>query len=123
MNTLTLKPLHPAAALRWIARIGSLATLGMLLFMPSGVSFRLSELSATEWFGLLCFPTGVAFGLVVAWKWEAPGGWITLASLAALCLVQFFLGTFVVPIWAIGTLAVPGILFVLLPYFNRGESR
>ena len=68
----------PARVLRWAGRLGSLASLSLLvLFATSGGSAP----SAYEWLLLAFFPIGVAVGTVVAWRSEILGGVIATASL------------------------------------------
>ncbi|MEA4906859.1 MAG: hypothetical protein GYA17_15280 [Chloroflexi bacterium] len=70
-------------ALRWVARIGSVASLALLLLFFIGEGFSPTQLTAEEWLGLLFFPFGVAAGMLLAWWKETWGGSITLLSLAA----------------------------------------
>jgi len=70
-------------ALRWIARIWSVAA---LLFVFAIVIGQVNSLgpwpTAREWAGLVFFPIGVAAGLVIAFFSERLGGWLTVASVA-----------------------------------------
>jgi len=119
METLTIKPVHAQDVFRWIARIGSLAGLGMLLFFLSGEEFHPAQLTAPEWVSLMFLPTGVTFGLVVAWRWEIVGGAISVASLAGFYATEGILGH-VMPLgWAFVVLTVPGFLFLLAAILRR----
>jgi len=119
MDTLTIRPIHPRDVIRWIARIWSLASVGMLFFFLAGEEFHPAQLSASEWASLIFFPTGVTFGLVLAWRWEALGGAITVASLAAFYAVNGFLGH-VMPLgWVFVALVFPGFLFLLSAALRR----
>jgi hypothetical protein len=119
MDTLTIKPVHPRDVIRWIARVWSLASVGMLFFFLAGEEFHPAQLSASEWASLIFFPTGVTFGLVIAWRLEALGGAITVVSLAAFYALKGFLGH-VMPLgWAFGVLVVPGVLFLLTATLRR----
>ncbi|MCI0410316.1 MAG: hypothetical protein L0191_17440 [Acidobacteria bacterium] len=121
MDTLTIKPVHPKDVIRWIARIWSLASLGMLLFFLAGEEFHPERLTAPEWASLVFFPTGVTFGLVIAWRWEALGGAVTVTCLAAFYAVNGFLGHVLSLGWAFVVLVVPGFLFFLSATLRRRE--
>jgi hypothetical protein len=72
--------MNAVVILRWIARIGSVAsTLLLLLFATSGGGVpRPSEVVA-----LAFFPVGVVLGFGIAWWREGTGGAVTVLSLAA----------------------------------------
>jgi hypothetical protein len=79
-----------AVTMRWIARIISLANLGILL------TFAVGELSpsgprptSAEWVGLAFFPVGVIVGLIFGWLSERWGGFFVLASLSGFYLWNF----------------------------------
>ena len=121
MDTFTIRSVHSVDVIRWIARIWSLASVGLLLFFLSGEDFHPAQRTAPEWSSLLFFPTGVTFGLVVAWRWEALGGAITLVSLAAFYAAEGLLGhgmplgsPFVAPI-------IPALLFLLSATLRQWE--
>ena len=74
----------PAAvvALRWIARIASLASIGLLaLFAFGGLENGVP--TALQTVSLLLFPVGVVAGMVWAWWNELRGGILTAVSLVA----------------------------------------
>jgi hypothetical protein len=123
METLTIKSVHPEDILRWIARIWSLVGVGMLLFFLTGDEFHPDQLTAHEWASLILFPTGVTFGLVVAWRWEALGGAITVASLAAFYLLESFFVHALPTGWVFLALAIPGCLFLLSAALTRREIK
>ena len=119
MDTLTIKPVHPEDVIRWIARVWSLASLGMLLFFLAGEEFHPAQLTAPEWASLIFFPTGVTFGLVAAWRREAVGGTITVASLAAFYVLNGFMGHVMSLGWAFVALVVAGFLFLFSAALRR----
>ena len=73
--------------LRWTARIGSLATLSLVLLAAgSQLSGNADPPRFHEWIGLGLFPAGVCAGLVVAFFRERQGGLISIASLVGFYL-------------------------------------
>ena len=119
MDTLTIKPVHPEDIIRWIARVWSLASLGILFFFLGGEEFDPAQVTAPEWASLIFFPTGVTFGLVMAWRRETLGGAITVVSLAAFYVLNGFLGHVMSPGWAFVALVVAGFLFLLSGTLKR----
>ena len=70
-------------AIRWLARATSLLSVVLLgLFFFDG-SLSAQALAHGTWLGLLCFPVGVAGGLVLAWWRERPGAVMAACSLLA----------------------------------------
>ena len=104
--------------LRFIARIGSIASIGLLAaFAFGGEGYpRFSELAP-----LLFFPIGVGIGMIYAWRDETIGGSITVASLAGFYAWmmardgQFPRGPYFL------LFALPGLLFLFLGLFDRPE--
>jgi len=74
-------------AIRWIARVWSIASVGfvLLMFVGSGLAegFNPAQFAFRDWVGLF-FPLGVCLGMIVAWRREGLGGGITVGSLLAL---------------------------------------
>lgn len=69
--------------MRWVARIGSLVSLGFIAAFVAG-SIRNGETpSMTEAVALGFFPGGIAIGFVIGWFSEGVGGGIVILSLAA----------------------------------------
>lgn len=64
-------------AIRWIARVWSIASIGFVLLtsIGSGLAeeFTLAQFTARDLVGLLFFPLGVCLGMIVAWRWEGQG--------------------------------------------------
>jgi hypothetical protein len=68
---------------RWIARIWSVLSVGVLLLFLVGEGFDPSQPTLHEWVMLLFFPCGVAAGMILAWWKEGWGGALTVVSLFA----------------------------------------
>ena len=75
-----------ALIVRWIARIGSVVSAGLLMAFMFGGSERPPNLQ--ESVGLLFFPGGVLLGMAVAWKYELIGSLVAVASLVAFYVMQ-----------------------------------
>jgi hypothetical protein len=100
--------------LRWLARIGSVVSLGLLLIFFVGERFNPAKVASREWVGFLFFPIGVGAGMIVGWWREGLGGAITTLSLLAFYGVYGFLlnGS----LWQGGAFiafAAPGMLFLI----------
>ena len=68
--------------LRWIARIGSIASIGLLMAFLFGGNETLPKFNK-EAVGLVFFPLGVICGMLLGWRNELLGGIVTVASLLA----------------------------------------
>lgn len=101
------------AGLEWIARIGSVASIALLVTLFIGEALDPSQVARREWVGLLFFPIGVMVGMIVAWWKEGLGASITVASLVAFYLIYGFLFNNHIGGWAFVTFASPGFLFLL----------
>jgi hypothetical protein len=97
---------------RWLARLGSLASLGLLLLFFFGEEMNLAQLTATEIWGLIFFPLGITVGMLLGWRWEILGGSVTVLSLMAFYKVMYAgNGRFPDGIWFL-LFALPGLLFL-----------
>jgi len=76
-----------ALGFRWVARLTSLVSIGMLALILFGEPFHPSRITAREWTGLAFLPAGVAMGMVIAWWKEGPGAVISIASLLGFYIV------------------------------------
>lgn len=103
----------PLAAIELLARVGSIASITLLILLFMGEAFHPSEISPHEWAGLLFFPTGVMIGMIVAWWKEGLGSAVTLLSLLAFYLVYGYLLRNHIGGWAFIAFASPGFLFLL----------
>ncbi|WP_420643585.1 DUF7670 domain-containing protein [Candidatus Leptofilum sp.] len=97
---------------RWLARLGSLASLGLLLLFFFGEEMNLAQLTTTEIWGLIFFPLGITVGMLLGWRWEILGGSVTVLSLLAFYKVMYAAnGRFPTGIWFY-IFALPGLLFL-----------
>ena len=103
----------PLAVIELLARIGSIASITLLILLFWGEALHPSEISSNEWAGLLFFPIGVTIGMIVAWWKEGLGSAVTLLSLLAFYLVYGFFLRNHIGGWAFIAFASPGFLFLL----------
>jgi hypothetical protein len=103
----------PLAAIEFLARVGSVASITFLLLLFMGEGLHPSQISTNEWAGLIFFPIGVVIGMAIAWWKEAVGSVITLASLLGFYVVWGFLLRNHIGGWWFVVLASPGLLFLL----------
>ena len=103
----------PLAVIESLARVGSIASITLLILLFMEEAFHPSEISPNEWAGLLFFPIGVMIGMIVAWWKEGLGSAVTLLSLLAFYLVYGYLLRNHIGGWAFIALASPGFLFLL----------
>ena len=96
---------------RWTARFWSLATISFVIAFIAGEGIHPSAVH--EWIGLVFFPFGVCAGMLLAWRYEASGGLVAVASLLAFYAVSLVsIGRFPSG-WAFLVFAAPGFLFLL----------
>ena len=108
-------------ALKWIARIWSLAGIAFVLIFlfGEGLSAHGARPTPAEWVGIALWPGGVGVGLALAWFRKGLGGAIAIASLIAFYLWnllergRFPGGPYFVLV------AAPGVLFVLSSLLSR----
>jgi|SRR5687768_755262 len=103
----------PLVVIEMLARVGSIASITLLILFLVGSGFHPSEISATEWAGLLFFPIGVMAGMIIAWWKEGLGSAVTLGSLLGFYLVYGYLLRNHIGGWAFVAFASPGFLFLL----------
>lgn len=103
-------------ALRWAARVLSIASTAVLFLFLVGEPFDVSRITAKEWIGFAFFPIGIVIGFAVAWWREGLGGAITTASLLVFCLVYL---NSISKGWAFFVFAFPGLLFLLSGLLSR----
>jgi hypothetical protein len=107
-------------AVRWTARIWTVASIGLVLAFLVGEGFHPSQIQPREWLGLVFFPVGICAGMILAWWKEGLGGAITVGSLAVFYLIHLATaGTFPRG-WAFLVFAAPGFLFLLSWQRSRG---
>ncbi len=108
--------LHDGAKIvLWVARVWSLINLGFVILIMGGellTPHAPPPTSARDIISMAFF-LGMCLGLVIAWRWEAIGGVITLAGLAAFYITLYLAdgrlprGPYFVLV------AAPGILFLV----------
>ena len=103
----------PLAIIELLARVGSIASITLLVMLFMGEAFHPSEISSREWAGLVFFPIGVIVGMIIAWWKEGLGSALTLGSLLAFYLVYGYLLRNHIGGWAFIVFASPGFLFLL----------
>jgi hypothetical protein len=114
-----------ADVVRWTAKVWSLATIGLvlLIFVGEAVSPSTSAgFTPSELVGLVFFPIGTCLGMVLAWRREALGGAVTIASMVAfytwmyLDRASFPRGPYFLVV------AAPGFLFSLAALLSRSVA-
>ena len=113
----------PLAVIELLARVGSIASITLLLMLFVGEGLHPSQVAAREWVGLAFFPIGVMVGMVIAWWKEGVGAAITLGSLLAFYLVYGYLMKYHIAGWAFLVFASPGFLFLLHWLLQGAEKR
>jgi hypothetical protein len=113
----------PLAVIELLARVGSIASIALLLMLFAGEGLNPSEVAPREWVGLFFFPFGIVVGMVIAWWKEGLGAAITLGSLLAFYLVYGYLMRYHIAGWAFIVFASPGLLFLLHWLFRGTEQR
>jgi hypothetical protein len=106
--------------LRWIARAGSLLSIGLIFLFFIGGEFHPAKITPREWVGLTFFPVGVVAGMIIAWWKEGVGAGITLSSLLAFYGVYGFLLGSPIGFWFI-VFASPGFFFLLYWILSRSK--
>ena len=106
-------------SVRWLARVGSLLSIGLIaLFF---IEFQPNQVRPKEWIGLAFFPIGVVVGMIIAWWKEDVGASITLISLFAFYTVYDFLLGSHIHGWAFIVFASPSFLFLLYSIISRSK--
>ena len=113
----------PLAVIELLARVGSIASITLLLLLFAGEGFHPSQVAPRQWVGLAFFPLGVMIGMVIAWWKEGLGAAITLGSLMGLYLVYGYFMRYHLAGWAFIVFASPGFLFLLHWLFRGAEQR
>jgi len=106
-------------SVRWLARIGSLLSIGLIALFFIG--FRPNQVRPKEWIGLAFFPIGVVVGMIIAWWKENVGASISLLSLLAFYGVYGFLLGSHIHGWAFIVFASPSFLFLLYSIISRSK--
>ena len=109
--------------IEFLARIGSIASIVLLVMLFVGEPFRAGEISANEWAGLMFFPIGIVIGMIIAWWKEGIGSVVTVASLAGFYLVWGYLLRNHIGGWAFVVFASPGFLFLVHWILSSARKR
>lgn len=112
----------PLAVIELLARVGSIASITLLIVLFAGEAFHPSQVAPRQWVGLFFFPLGVMIGMAIAWWKEGLGAVITLGSLLGLYLVYGYLMRYHLAGLAFVMFASPGFLFLLHWLLSRGEN-
>ena len=113
----------PLAIVELLARVGSIASITLLLMLFLSEGFHPSKISTNEWAGLLFFPIGVVIGMAIAWWKEGLGSVITVGSLIGFYLVWGYVMRNHIGGWWFLVFASPGFLFLLHWLLSSGEER
>jgi len=113
----------PLAIVELVARVGSIASVTLLLMLFVGEGFQPSKITANEWTGLAFFPIGVLIGMAIAWWKEGVGSVITVGSLIGFYLVWGYLMRNHIGGWWFFVFASPGFLFLLHWLLSRTQER
>jgi len=120
MNNPIIKPGIVTLVIQWIARVWSMASVGLVLLIAVGeLVYPHAPPPSTfrDLVGLFLFPFGVCVGMIVAWRWEGLGGGITVGSFSFLCDVACY--GWPVSAWAVvcthssARNVIPGVLVVI----------
>lgn len=113
----------PLAVIELLARVGSIASITLLLMLFVGEELNPSHITPRQWVGLFFFPLGVMVGMIIAWWKEGLGAAITLGSLLAFYVVYGYLMRYHIAGWAFIVFASPGFLFLLHWLLRGAEER
>jgi hypothetical protein len=113
----------PLAVVELLARVGSIASITLLLMIFMGEGLHPSKISTNEWIGLIFFPIGIVIGMAIAWWKEGVGAVVTLGSLLGFYLVWGFLLRNHIGGWWFVVFAAPGFLFLLHWLLRGAEQR
>jgi len=105
----------------WIAYIWAVVSVLFILLMIVGHIFNPDDLVPTpiEWLGLIIFPTGVIAGNALGMLKKRIGGLITVICLVAFYIYIYLLRGFLPPGPVFVLVAMPGILFLILSFYNK----
>lgn len=111
------------AIIELVARVGSVASITLLLLIFLGEGSRTSQISRNEWIGLSFFPLGVVIGMVIAWWKEGVGAVLSVGSLIGFYFVYGYLLENHIGGWWFVIFASPGFLFLVHWFLNSAEQR
>ena len=103
----------PLTLVEFVARVGSVISITLLVLLFQAEMMHPSEIAPREWFALVFFPIGVVAGLIIAWWKEGVGISFTLGSLLEFYFVYGYLLRYHLGGWAFVVFASPAFLFFL----------
>jgi hypothetical protein len=109
--------------IRWTARclsILSIAGLGLFMF---GEKLDLFRFQPFELLQFLFFPVGLAIGLLMAWRFEALGGGISIGSFVLFYLLNYAKAGSFPRGWTFFGFSIPGILFLFIWLQSKAMKR
>ena len=114
---------RPISVVEVLARIGSVASITLLVMLFLGEAGNPSTITSNEWIGLVFFPLGVVIGMIVGWFKDGLGATITLGSLLGFYVVWGYLMGNHIGGWAFVVFASPGFLFLLHCILRDAEEK
>jgi hypothetical protein len=114
--------------IRWIARIvGALmVVLFVVFFVGESLSgegwFSSGPLTPVEWFEVAALLV-MSAGVLLAWRWEAAGGTLSLGGGLAFNVVESLGGGRVEPVWFAVVFVVVGVMFLVCSYSSAASLR
>ena len=97
----------------WCARIFGTIAIAILVYGMIGEVHDFN--SNAEIFTFICFPVTVIVGLLIAYKWNALGGFISIAGMIGLHVMR----TDLISSLEINAFAIPGLLYIIYAVWSR----
>jgi len=103
----------------WLARILGAVVIVFLIYMSAGEIFssesRTILLESSDIIAFIFFPLSTIIGLLIAFKWKALGGLITVGGMIALHIIRPDLASSLL----ISALAIPGLLYIIYAVWSK----
>jgi len=106
-----------------VARILSIASMGLLLMFAAGEGLNFAHFKATELIQFAFFPLGICVGMILAWWKEGLGGGIAVVSLLAFYSISFAAEGSFPRGGAFFAFAAPAFLFLISWLWERSLTR
>jgi hypothetical protein len=109
--------------MRWSARSIGLLLGALILVILVGEGGSFSNKSSMEWLMMALFLSATT-GLFLGWRWEIPGGILTIASMGGFYLVNYWASGFSrwPGGWVFPLIYLPGFLYVLCALLEHWQS-
>lgn len=107
------KPSKTLMVIRWLAWILGTLAIGLLIFGMTNDDLEFN--SNAEIFTFICFPVAVIVGLLIAYKWNALGGFISVAGMIGLHIMRNDL----ISSLEINAFAIPGLLYIIYSVWSK----